>query len=475
MTSVARSAVAGHAGHGFARPLAKNETPGEGFDALMASLAGGALAQAPVDPANGGNDGEDGRDAHPRSDAGNGADAALLATLSAQNGAGAAHALSAPNAPLASASDDAMHAATLVATAPSSSPEAAMLHHDTTTAVGAKRNVVAVDAAETADSSMDSAFASDARVDAATIAALRRATTDVRAPAQRADETVSTTNARARTESRDATRSASIDSSNDARAMLRVPPSDDVRAAMAGLFEKRDARPAISPSRIAIDLARSRQQALAATTPTAVDAANVVPTNDPMTFSTLIAMKKADAMLTDRADARDAIDSVMTPSASWNTSTLATASNAVASGAIHPASPSFDPAAWSAALARQVAAAAAAEAREASVTFEPKGLGPIEVRVRVDAARVDVRFAIEHPVTVNLVREALPDLEKLLAQSGMTLGDANVAQQQASGGGRQAFAASTSTSSRERDDDATLATSVEVRPRIRAGLLDDFV
>ena len=138
------------------------------------------------------------------------------------------------------------------------------------------------------------------------------------------------------------------------------------------------------------------------------------------------------------------------------------------------ASYTFDQAAWSAALAQQITASAVAAARETTVRIKPDGLGPIEVRVRVESQHVDVRFAIEHPVTMSMVREALPDLERMLAQSGFSLGDAEVAQQNAGSRG-QAARSDASPSQSSDDEPVAIRAAVESRPRARIGLLDDFV
>jgi hypothetical protein len=138
------------------------------------------------------------------------------------------------------------------------------------------------------------------------------------------------------------------------------------------------------------------------------------------------------------------------------------------------ASPSaaFDEATWREAMTRQVTAAAVAQARETSVRLDAKGLGPIEVHVRVAAERVDVHFLIQRPVTADIVRDALPDLQRLLGQSGMTLGDASVAHQHAGGRGGDGALFRT-TGARGDDDDTTGIASVQA-PRVRVGLLDHF-
>ena len=218
-------------------------------------------------------------------------------------------------------------------------------------------------------------------------------------------------------------------------------------------------------SRAAADIARQRQYVLASSespSPAAGDSSEIAAP----TFQTLIALRKADGTREDRVPA--------TPSNAWLANVPASTTQAPSSMTAAAMPRTFDQAAWSAAFAQQVTAAAVAATRETTVRIKPEGLGPIEVRVRIESQHVDVRFAIEHPVTVNMVREALPDLQRMLAQSGLSLGDAQVAQQNAGSRGQASNDASASQTG-EDETAAPVRSAVETRPRARVGLLDDFV
>ena len=218
-------------------------------------------------------------------------------------------------------------------------------------------------------------------------------------------------------------------------------------------------------SRAAADIARQRQYVLASSespSPAAGDSSEIAAP----TFQTLIALRKADGTREDRVPA--------TPSNAWLANVPASTTQAPSSMTAAAMPRTFDQAAWGAALAQQVTAAAVAATRETTVRIKPDGLGPIEVRVRIESQHVDVRFAIEHPVTVNMVREALPDLQRMLAQSGLSLGDAQVAQQNAGSRGQASNDASASQAG-EDETAAPVRSAVETRPRARVGLLDDFV
>ena len=79
MSSIARSSSAGHAAHGFAKPVAKGEPTGEGFEALIASLAGAIVAPPAQNPREGHADAE-GEAGDQRGKSGT-VDAALTAAL----------------------------------------------------------------------------------------------------------------------------------------------------------------------------------------------------------------------------------------------------------------------------------------------------------------------------------------------------------------------------------------------------------
>jgi flagellar hook-length control protein FliK len=246
------------------------------------------------------------------------------------------------------------------------------------------------------------------------------------------------------------------------------------------------AQPIVSPtppakasptSRAAADIARQRQFALGSSSDAPTPADADTPAAAAPAFETLIALGKADGTLDGRAQTAPTTESTSpaAPSGAWLANLPAPTTTQALNTASAIATPRvFDQAAWSAALAQQVTASAIAATRETTVRITPDGLGPIEVRVRVASEHVDVRFAIEHPVTANMVREALPDLQRMLAQSGLRLGDAQVAQQNARDRG-QAARDDASASPTGDDEPVAVGAAVGMRPRARVGLLDDFV
>ncbi len=145
-------------------------------------------------------------------------------------------------------------------------------------------------------------------------------------------------------------------------------------------------------------------------------------------------------------------------------------------------SPVADAEAWSQALAKHTMLLATGDLKEARLQIEGRQLGPIEVSVRLDGERVDVRFAIQHPITAMLVQDALPRLERMLEHQGLSLGQSSVdqgqAQAQANAQQRDGRHAAAEVRFGATSHGATgVDSEVVSAPRTRAaplGLLDDF-
>jgi len=68
--------------------------------------------------------------------------------------------------------------------------------------------------------------------------------------------------------------------------------------------------------------------------------------------------------------------------------------------------------------------------QEARIELAPEGLGPLELRVQVEAGQVQLHIGAAHAATRELLGEALPRLRELLGDSGLSLGQASVSSQQ---------------------------------------------
>ena len=68
---------------------------------------------------------------------------------------------------------------------------------------------------------------------------------------------------------------------------------------------------------------------------------------------------------------------------------------------------------------------------EATLRIAPEGLGPVEIRLKLDGERVDLGFSATQNETRQALQDALPKLREMLAQQGLQLGHADVGHRQA--------------------------------------------
>lgn len=84
-------------------------------------------------------------------------------------------------------------------------------------------------------------------------------------------------------------------------------------------------------------------------------------------------------------------------------------------------------------LGQQVAWLTGQGVKQASIRLHPEELGQLDVKISMSQGRVDVVFNAQHPAAVTAVQQTLPQLDHLLAQHGLSLGHAEVSQQQQRG------------------------------------------
>lgn len=113
--------------------------------------------------------------------------------------------------------------------------------------------------------------------------------------------------------------------------------------------------------------------------------------------------------------------------------------------------------------------------KQARIQLHPRDLGPVNVDVKLHNDRVDVSFAVQHPGTVHALQQTLPQLDSMLAQHGLSLGQAQVDQQQA--GHPQGSGGHTGGSgpvAAGEDDIAATATTIRTPVRAVLGAVDEF-
>lgn len=122
-------------------------------------------------------------------------------------------------------------------------------------------------------------------------------------------------------------------------------------------------------------------------------------------------------------------------------------------------------------LGQQVAWLSGQDVKQAKIRLHPEDLGQLDVKVNVQHnGQVDVTFAAQHPAAVHALQQTLPQLDALLAQHGLSLGQASVGQQQ-SGGDGQARGGFAGSAEGGEAVDASIEASASVGG---VGLLDAF-
>lgn len=149
----------------------------------------------------------------------------------------------------------------------------------------------------------------------------------------------------------------------------------------------------------------------------------------------------------------------------------APASNAPALPQLQLSSPPGSPG-FAGELGQQVLWLGQQDIREAKIRLHPEDLGSIDVHLSVSHDRVDVVFSAQHPAAVTAVQQSLPQLDHLLARHGLSLGHAEVGQQQNRGDGH-ARGEGRGASATTDEVDAVHATALPVATG-RIGLLDAF-
>ncbi len=134
-------------------------------------------------------------------------------------------------------------------------------------------------------------------------------------------------------------------------------------------------------------------------------------------------------------------------------------------------------AAWGEQISERVAIMAGNNLKSAEIRLTPAELGPLRVHVSVDDGATHVTFHAQHLVTREAIEQALPRLREMLAENGLTLGQAEVgeqgvAQRDDDGQGQSRLSSQAGEESRDPEiDDMTRTTSTI---DVRNGLVDTF-
>lgn len=81
---------------------------------------------------------------------------------------------------------------------------------------------------------------------------------------------------------------------------------------------------------------------------------------------------------------------------------------------------------WDKAIAERVVMMASNKLQNAEIRLTPADLGPLRVQLAIEDGAARVSFAAQHALTRDAIEQALPRLREMLAETGLTLGEASV-------------------------------------------------
>ncbi len=93
----------------------------------------------------------------------------------------------------------------------------------------------------------------------------------------------------------------------------------------------------------------------------------------------------------------------------------------------------FAKAGWDQALGKQVAWLATQQIQTAELRLNPAHLGPIEVKIAMEGEQANILFVSQHGIVREALETALPRLKEALAEQGLDLANADVADHNFSG------------------------------------------
>ena len=122
-------------------------------------------------------------------------------------------------------------------------------------------------------------------------------------------------------------------------------------------------------------------------------------------------------------------------------------------------------------LGEQIAWMGSGQIKEARIKLHPEELGSMDVRVHLDAGKVNVAILAQHPAAVHAVQQTLAQLDSMLAHHGLSLGQADVGQRQ---GGETAEGRGDGSQGQGADTGAAGATEAVATSSVSRSLLDEI-
>ena len=132
---------------------------------------------------------------------------------------------------------------------------------------------------------------------------------------------------------------------------------------------------------------------------------------------------------------------------------------------------------WSEAIGQKVVWMVGAAEQSATLTLNPKDLGPLQVIINVNNEKADATFISENPEVRKALEEGMAGLRQSMGQAGVELGQANVNTSKQ----HQEFQQATKGYSARQSNEGSMGQDVEnmsnipVNTRVSNGLVDTFV
>ncbi len=134
--------------------------------------------------------------------------------------------------------------------------------------------------------------------------------------------------------------------------------------------------------------------------------------------------------------------------------------------------------AWGEKLGERVMMLAGNQIKTADIRLTPADLGPLRVQLSIDDGTANVTFHAQHAVTREAIEQALPRLREMLAESGLSLGQASVSDRGTSEGDARNGRANPTANSLSGGDSSESLTDSDIPVRRKSvsidGLIDTF-
>jgi flagellar hook-length control protein FliK len=131
---------------------------------------------------------------------------------------------------------------------------------------------------------------------------------------------------------------------------------------------------------------------------------------------------------------------------------------------------------WNEAISQKIVWMVGANEQSATLTLNPKDLGPLQVIIHVNNEKADATFISENPEVRKALEEGMSGLRQAMNQSGVELGQANVN----TGKQHQAFEQENQQNTSRQQANGNISTETiavnqtEIRSRVSNGLVDTF-